>query len=260
VKTCFVICPIGCESSESFRFANGLFSAAIVPVLEKAGKYLKVRFDPTISHMIAEPGSITFQIIDRLLNSDLVIANLTTKNANVMYELAVRHAIAKPVVSIFEDGTVLPFDLKDDRAFSYRNDIPGIITLKDKLHDAIVKAMENPNLAKDNPIYRARSISQLLAADEPSNMLDFAKGVLDEFKKLQTQAPNNIKMEFRIPVSLPKDGGSTRNMILNILALQDSALRATFDRDVLIVQTEKLRLDEIVSIVQNAGGRLLPIN
>ena len=54
---------------------------------------------------------ITSQVIDHLLNDDLVIADLTYKNPNVSYELAIRHSVEKPVIQIKEYSETIPFDI-----------------------------------------------------------------------------------------------------------------------------------------------------
>ena len=60
---------------------------------------------------ITEPGSIHDHVIHHLLEDDLVIADLHKHNANVYYELAVRHTTGKPCILIAEKGDVLPFDV-----------------------------------------------------------------------------------------------------------------------------------------------------
>jgi hypothetical protein len=58
-----------------------------------------------------EPGMITNQIIQQLLTCDLVVADLAGSNANVFYELAIRHAARKPSIHLFLPQQKIPFDL-----------------------------------------------------------------------------------------------------------------------------------------------------
>ncbi|HBN06231.1 MAG TPA: hypothetical protein DD434_10660 [Bacteroidales bacterium] len=104
---------------------------------------------------MAKPGSITKQILECILNHDLVVANLTELNPNVMYELAVRHSTAKPVITIAEFGTKLPFDITTERTIFYSNDMRGVPKLQKELRSSITSVdFEQPEY--DNPIYRAQ--------------------------------------------------------------------------------------------------------
>lgn len=158
-KTCFIITPISNENSEIRSKAYGLIDAVIRPVLSELG--FKSR-DPL---EIANPGSITNHIITELINVDLVIANLTGPNPNVMYELAVRHAANKPVVTLAEHGTVIPFDIYAERTLRYFDSISGGEPIKKELHRAIEASMNTKD--QDNPIYRA--IQRDLLAKEVKN-------------------------------------------------------------------------------------------
>ena len=91
-KICFVIAPIDAEGSETRRRSDQVLNHIISPAAEECG-YETIRADN-----ISEPGIITSQIIQHLLEDSLVIADLTGRNPNVFYELAIRHAIKKSVV------------------------------------------------------------------------------------------------------------------------------------------------------------------
>lgn len=131
-EKCFIITPIGDENSEIRRHIEGIIDAVIKPALEEW-------YEIEVAHRISTPGSITKQIIEAIYNSKLVIANLTNCNPNVMYELALRHGIGKPVIMIAEDGTRLPSDVMMQRTIFYRNDAMGVLKLRGDLRDTASK-------------------------------------------------------------------------------------------------------------------------
>lgn len=124
----------------------GLLHSVIRPIFDKFGYEVKA------AHEIADPGSINGQIVERLLNDEFVVANLTGLNPNVMYELAIRHAARRPLICLAETGTVLPFDVRDERTLFYTNDMQGIQEVGPALEKMI-----NAILSKwvpDNPVTR----------------------------------------------------------------------------------------------------------
>lgn len=129
-KTCFVITPIGPDGSEIRRHIDIAIDHAIIPALGD-------EYEPLIPHRLYESMAITKQIYKHLDESDLVIANLTGLNPNVMYELAIRFCIGKPVIIIAEKGTALPFDVKDQRVFFYINDYLGTVELENNIKNAL---------------------------------------------------------------------------------------------------------------------------
>lgn len=147
-RKCFIITPIGDEGSNTREKAEGVIEA-IAPVLED------LYFEIFVPHRMPKPGSITKQILECILTHELVIANLTELNPNVMYELAVRHSTAKPVITIAEFETKLPFDITTERTIFYTNDMRGVPKLQKELKSSITSiSFDNPEF--DNPIYRAQ--------------------------------------------------------------------------------------------------------
>ncbi|HEU0300255.1 MAG TPA: hypothetical protein VFR37_12390 [Longimicrobium sp.] len=178
-KVCFVITPIGDDTSPTRRAIDGLVDAVIEPTLKELG------FEVEVAHRIAKAGSITNQVIELLLSADLVVANLTDLNPNVMYELAVRHAARKPVVILADRGTKLPFDVADERTIFYTNDMAGVPELASKLQIMAEAAVEDDQ--PDNPIYRGAK-SLVMRAVAPTDANTFVLDRLDRLEALLSEA------------------------------------------------------------------------
>jgi len=106
---CFYISPIGEEGSEQRKHADLFMGALVEPALAEFNLRL-VRAD-----QIGEAGMITGQIIEHIVHSKLVIVDLSFHNPNVFYELALRHAVRRPIVQISRAADKLPFDIAQVR-------------------------------------------------------------------------------------------------------------------------------------------------
>lgn len=175
-KRCFIITPIGDDNTTTRRETDGLIDAVILPVLQE----LNIKGD--VAHRIDQSGNINRQIITRLVESELVIANLTGLNPNVMYELAVRHAARLPVVALADKDTNLPFDIYAERTLKYTNDMAGVELLKPLLKKHIESAIteEEPT----NPIYDAitDNIMKKKAYEEGTDTQKYILESLDEIR------------------------------------------------------------------------------
>ena len=139
-KNCFIIAPIGEEGSKERHRSDNILKYVISPALEKCD-YKAIRAD-----QISNPGIITSQIIEHLIDDSLVIADLTGQNPNVYYELAIRHFTNKPFIQIIESDEDIPFDIAGLRTinFDYR-DLESVDKCKTEIINQIYSIEEKPN-------------------------------------------------------------------------------------------------------------------
>ena len=162
-KNCFVIMPIGEDSSDTRRRSDQVLKHIIKPAAESCG-YAAIRADE-----IDKPGLITSQVIQRVIDDPLVIADLTETNPNVFYELAIRHAIKKPLVQIIEKGQRIPFDVAGTRTVHVdHKDLDSVSSAKDEIVRQIKQLEADPN-DLETPISISRDLQILKQSDNPKD-------------------------------------------------------------------------------------------
>ncbi|KJU84534.1 hypothetical protein MBAV_003279 [Candidatus Magnetobacterium bavaricum] len=130
---------------------NTVYNDLISEAIKEAG------MEPLRADEELTGGTIHKPMYERLIFCEYAVADLTTANANVFYELGVRHAVrCCSTILIFAEGSGrLPFDVAPLRAIPYRlNDrgvIEDIITTKSKLVRCLV---ESKKASTDSPIYQ----------------------------------------------------------------------------------------------------------
>lgn len=102
----FVIMPF----DEEF---DDIYTGFIKPVLEDAD------FRVERADNIESQQNILRDVLEKIVQNDLIIADLTTANPNVFYELGLAHALRKPVILITQSIADVPFDLKSYRLLEY---------------------------------------------------------------------------------------------------------------------------------------------
>jgi tetratricopeptide (TPR) repeat protein len=114
---CFVLMPFGKKPDAAGKLIDfdAVYKQLIAPAI-KAARLEPLRADEEMSGgIIHEP------MYERLILCDFAVADLTTANANVFYELGIRHA-ARPwstVMLFAAGGSRLPFDVAPLRALPY---------------------------------------------------------------------------------------------------------------------------------------------
>lgn len=140
-RSCFVISPIGSRLAPIGTPARASYEQNIQVwerVIEPACAHFGLT--PLRSDKISEPGEITEQIFTLLRDSDVVIADLTDGNANVMYELGLRHTRDKITVQIGEYQR-LPFDVNTIRTLQFTRTEAGFIDVRESLIESLRAAL-----------------------------------------------------------------------------------------------------------------------
>ena len=106
---------------------DSIYDGVIKVALELAGLSVKRADD------IQNQRNILRDVFDGIVNSDLIVADLTNLNPNVFYELAIAHAVRKPVILITQNMDEVPFDLKPYRLIEYDVHFAKIEAAREKL-------------------------------------------------------------------------------------------------------------------------------
>jgi hypothetical protein len=146
----FVIRPFGKkkDSSEKEIDFDRIDQQLITPALQAAG------LDGGTTGEIVDAGNIREDMFALILEADLVVCDITVHNANVFYELGIRHALRKKHTVMIKGGPTSdkpPFDLSTDRYFTYKIYEPEASV--DALTD-VIRASMNTVRDTDSPIFQ----------------------------------------------------------------------------------------------------------
>ena len=182
---CFVLMPFGTKTDPNGLLIDfdSVYQHLIAPAIREA-KLESLRADEEMSG-----GIIHKPMFERLVLCEYAVADLTTANANVFYELGVRHAVRPwSTVLIFAGGTRLPFDIAPLRGLPYALDSSGKPANVDAARGELTTRL---NVAKrqaqgDSPLF------QLLDGLQPP---DLARLKTDSFRdrvELSNQAKERL--------------------------------------------------------------------
>jgi hypothetical protein len=160
---CFVLMPFGQKKdiNGSLIDFDSIYKDIIAPSVEEAG------LEPLRADEEMTGGIIHKPMFERLILCEYAVADLTTANANVFYELGIRHAVRpwSTVLIYAENSGRLPFDLSPMRALPYKINLEGRIQNQnnnnDKVQDTkseitkrLIEAKQSKNKAADSPLFQ----------------------------------------------------------------------------------------------------------
>ena len=174
-KICFVVGPMGEPESDIRVHADWILEEIIQPVVSQFVDFLVVRAD-----QIAPPGMIDAQVIQYLLESELVIADLSRENPNAFYEIGIRHMAQRPIIHMQLADEKVPFDVSLYRTLKFSRTRPSDLKkARDELKRA-VEAVLADDYKVDNPITRARGQIRLEEEATPSQ-----KVLMEQIRAIQ---------------------------------------------------------------------------
>jgi hypothetical protein len=206
-KLCFVIGPIGDAGTEIRTHADWLLEGIIRPVFaEHFSDFNVLRADE-----IRAPGDINSQIIQKLMDAELVIADMSLHNANAFYELAVRHMVRLPTIHVIHHDWKIPFDVAPYRAIHFsRKEFSDVSKARSELV-SVVQEVIAPDFQVENPITHARAKFELDQHATPE-IKALADEVASITAKLNALRPDAIYPSTLTPVNPSKFAAFNRSL------------------------------------------------
>jgi hypothetical protein len=231
---CFVIMPISdCDGYSKGHFQH-VFDDIIDPACEKAG-FAAIRAD-----QVKQSNLIHLEILQSLLEAPMAVCDLSSRNPNVLFELALRQAFDKPVCLIQEVGTPPIFDISPFRYIEYRREriYHEVLEDQNKISESIFATHSEHTKGKG-----INSIIKLLALSKPATLPEFsAPDASSEIQHLILAELNQLREEVRlgrretVNQKRSKDESSTERTVLRDM------LRQAEIHIVSAVSTDELKL------------------
>lgn len=150
----FVLMPF------SRKYAD-IYEVGIKPACQAVGAYCE-RVDEQMYD-----GSILGRIYNQIAKADLIIADMSERNANVFYETGYAHALNKRVILLTRDPDDIPFDLKHYPHIVYSGD-GKIASLKSQLEPKIRWCVDNPQGSLPTGDLLQFSVNGVLLENKPT--------------------------------------------------------------------------------------------
>jgi hypothetical protein len=170
---CFVLMPFGTKPDDGGRLIDfdRVFADIIAPAIWNA------QMEPIRADQETGGGIIHKAMFERLMLCDYAIADLTTANANVFYELGIRHGIRPhSTLLTFGHGSRLPFDVAPLRGLPYQLDACGIPATPDADRQILTERLVGcRSPVEDSPLFQ-------LVSEWPRP--DIARLKTDRFREL----------------------------------------------------------------------------
>lgn len=232
-KRCFVMMPFSEPEGYDKGHFRKIYEQIIKPAIENAG-YVAYRVDENgVSDLI------TTKIFQAILDCEMAICDLSSRNPNVLYELGIRHAFDKPVVLINDDKTERIFDIQGISTITYR---------RSRLYDEVP---EDQN-----------KITEAIKANENNsssysiiNMVKLQKATYDKDNKDVNSTELSNALLMRVVDALDKAEQNQANVYSKLRNEQEQHSRISSD-----INRIDARINELALIIKDALDNNTRIN
>jgi len=188
-KVCFIISPIGSKLEPLGSDGRARYEESISmweEVLEPATAIFAL--EAIRSDKITDTGEIPDQIFTYLRDAEVVIADLSHANPNVMYELGLRHSRADRITIQIGEYGQLPFDVTTIRTIQFKRNTAGLIEARNQLTEALRTALRGGGspvrattvFSSTSPVRFDEKKADVEKSKEPDNAIDVDEpGTLD---------------------------------------------------------------------------------
>lgn len=142
-KKCFIIMPISTPEGYTENHFKQVYDTIIAPAVVKAG-YEPYRVD---DDRICD--SIIDKILRNLVECEMAVCDLSSRNPNVMYELGIRQAYGKKVVLIQDEKSQPIFDVSAINTVFYnsRRIYEDVIASQNNISEAIISTAKEDSIS-----------------------------------------------------------------------------------------------------------------
>ena len=236
-KSCFIIMPFGKkkvgEHEIDFNFIyDQIFCPAVAKVSLPEGGFL----EPRRTDKDFFSGNISVEMFSYIEYSRFALADISGLNANVFYELGVRHRAHQAGTAIFrQTGAALPFDINNIKAFDYEYQPDTEITKSRELvANVLTESLKYNRL--DSPVQIALA-AQLAHAGSPADPRDINgvlrdaenairaqdwQGAIDKYREAVAIDPGNFALRLKLGLFL-KEQGKWPDALVEFAAASEAA-------------------------------------
>jgi hypothetical protein len=214
---CFVLMPFGLKTDGVGRTIDfdRVYHEILRPAIDDVGFECVRADEEVVGGIIHKP------MFERLVLSEYAVADLTTANANVYYELGVRHAVRPySTVLTFADDVRLPFDVGPLRGLPYHLDEHGVPSNAAADHAALAHQLQEAcSHAVDSPLfqlldgYQTPDISRL-KTDVFRNRVEYSSQLKTQLRAARAEGSASVR---KVLDGLPKLSEVEVGVVIDIL-------------------------------------------